>query len=437
MFAQKFYKKFEEAKNKKIISDYRVFVSKAKGCQIGITNEEIAGVYNPITFSSEISGDCLVQWQDGLISSANLNNETLYRFERFLKDLKLLKYKDPAMANFLSSQKYPSVKLYDQKVDDVVEGKEKILLDLVLKLKKWQNKIKTKVKEIGAYTTSIENVVFTSQGLFESEKSTLCGYVSSYEEKIVLEDNLRKIPEKEIIEKKRIFIEQFYSYLTKSRKVKPKEKKMPVLLMPWVSKDLFYHFIISNLDGSSVYNKESHFSLNDFKDKKQALRADLNLKYDPTIDFDVGSYKFSGEGVSSQPTDFIKNGKLETPILDLKYAKLQKSKPTAIFTIQATPLLKSEKEISFENCLDAIDEGVIVLNVLGLHTQSSVSGDYSLPSPQVLYVKNGKILGRTRAIIVGNLFEDMNQKDFQLINFATEKFPGFLIKTNVSFESAK
>jgi len=437
MFAQKFYKKFKDAKNKKIISNYRVFISKTKGCQIGVTNEEIAGVYNPITLSSEISGDCLVQWQNGLISSANLDDETLYRFEKFLRELKLLSYKDPAMANFLPSQKYPNVKLYDKNVDDIVEGKEKILLDLVLKLKKWQDRIKTKVKEISAYAINIENVVFTSKGLFESEKSTLCGYASSYEDTIVLEDSLRKVPKKDKIDEKRRFIEQFYSELTKSRKVKPKDKKMLCLLAPWVSKDIFYHFIISNLDGSLVYNKQSCFSINNFKNKKQILRRDLSLRYNPTIDFDIGSYKFTGEGVDSQPTDFIKNGKLETPILDLKYAKLQKSKPTAIFSSQAIPLLKSGKEISFEKCFNMINEGIMVFNVLGLHTQSPVSGDYSLPSPQVLYVKDGKIIGRTRAIIVGNLFKDMNQENFQIINFATEKFPGFLLKTNVSFESVK
>ncbi len=438
MFAQKFHKKFENAKKKKIISNYRISISQTKNYRIGIINEEIAGVYNPITLSSEISGDCLVEWKNKLISAANLNNETLRHFEKFLQDLKSLQYKDTAMANFFPPQTYPDVKLYDEKVVDIIEGKEKILLDLVLKLKKWQNKVKTKVKEIGAFAMCAENAIFTSKGLSESEKSTVCGYYSSYEEKITLEDNLRKIPEQEIINKKRIFIEQFYSRLAKNRKIKPKDKKMSVLLMPWVSEDIFSHFIISNLDGSAVHNKQSCFSSTDFKNKKQILRKDLSLKCDPTIDFNIGSYKFSGEGVASQMTDFIKNGRLETPILDLKYAKLLKSKPTAIFSSQSTPILTPKHallKITFQECLNIMEQGIIVFNILGLHTQSSVSGDYSLPCPQALYVKNSKILGSTRAIITGNLFDDINQTNFQLIDFATEKFPGFLIKTNVSFES--
>jgi len=63
-----------------------------------------------------------------------------------------------------------------------------------------------------------------------------------------------------------------------------------------------------------------------------------------------------------------------------------------------------------------------------------VSGDYSLPSPQALYIRKGRIIGRVRVIITGNIFEDMMQENFQIINFAAEEFPGFLMKTNVSFE---
>jgi len=433
MFAQKFYKKFENAKQKKIILNYRVFLSKVEGCQIGVSNEEMGGVYNPNSFSSEISGDCLIQWPDGSISLANINNEIFYHFEKFLRDLKPLHYKDTAMANFLSSQSYSDIELYDKKIVDIIEGKSDFLLNLTLDLKKWQDKMKTKLKEISVSAMNIENVVFTSKGLFQTEKSTVCGYYSIYEEKIVLEDAFRKIPKREKINQKRNFIEQFYSLLARNLKEKPKGKEMSVFLMPSVSKNIFSHFIISNLDGSSVYNKQSCFSFNDFKNKKQVLRKDLNLSYDPTIDFNVGSYKFTGEGVASQPTDFIKNGRLETPFLDLKYAKLQKSGPTAIFSDPAAALIKSDKEIAFEKCF--INEGIIVFDVLGLHTQVTVTGDYSLPVPEALYIKNGKVLGRIRAIITGNFFKDLNKDYFQLVNLKTEKFPGFLIETNVSFES--
>jgi len=311
MFVKNLYKKFDTAKKQKIISNYRVSVSESKSFCSGIINKEIAGVYNPNNFSSQISGNCLIEWQDHLISSGSFNNEILYHFDEFLKDIKLLRYKDPDGANFLGAQKYPEVQLYDKKVADIVDGKEKKLLEIMLKLDKWQNKMKTKLKEIDVFASVSKNTIFTSKGLFSEEKTTSCGYCSCYEEKIILEDHLRKIPDQEKMNKKRNFIENFYSYLTGCKKIKPKNQKLQVFLMPWISKEIFLHFIASNLAGSAVYNKQSCFSLNDFKNKKQVLNTDLSFNCNPTIDFDIGSYKFTSEGVPTQKTDFIKNGRLE------------------------------------------------------------------------------------------------------------------------------
>lgn len=437
MFAKKIHKKFEQAKNKNIISNYRVFVSKTTSLDIGITNDEIAGPYNPITISTTISGDCLIQWKDGLISSANFSIQDMYDFDKFLTNLKLIKYKNPAKAIFLGKQKYPDVKLYNPEIANIFDNKEKKIIDFALLLKKYQDKIKTKTKEINVCAEKTENAVFTSKKLFETTQSTLFNYSSYYDEKIALQDCLRKIPEKQDIENKRKFIEQLYLYLKQGKKIKEKNQEMPVILAPWVSEDMFSHFVISNLYGSSVYNKQSCFSVNDFKIKKQILKNDLELSIDPLIDFNPNSYKFTTEGVPAQKTNFIKNGRLENQILNLKYAKLQKTKPTGIFNSQATPLLKSKNEISFEKCLRTIKQGIIICNILGLHTQNPAKGDYSIPCPDVLYIKNHKIIGRARVIINGNFLKNMNQNKFQLIKFSTENFPGFLMKTKVNFEIVK
>jgi PmbA protein len=434
MFAKNIYKKFDTAKKKNIISDYRVSVLESESFSSGITNKEIAGVYNPNNFSSQISGTCLVQWKDKMISLNSFNNEILYSFDKFLKDIETMKYKDSVGANFLSRQKYSNVKLFDKDVAGIVAGKESALLDLMLKLDKFQQSVKTTLKEINVFADVSKNTIFTSKGLFGEEQTTSCGYFSVYDNKIALEDNLRKIPAKQKINKKRAFIESFYLRLSKDRKVKPKDKKISVILMPWISKSFFSHFIISNLNGAAVYNKQSCFSVNDFKNKKQVLKKDINLICDPVIDFDIGSYKFTGEGVPSQRTEFIENGRLKNQILDLKYAKLQKTKPTSILS---KPLIKSEKEISFETALKSINQGIIIFDILGMHTASPVSGDYSLPCPNALYVEKGKIIGRARPIIVGNFFQDIKQDDLEIINFPLEDFPGFLIKPFASFEEVK
>ena len=434
MFSKEIYKKFDIAKQKKIISDYRVSVVQSQSFSSGITNQEIGGVYNPNNFSSQISGDCLVQWPDKGISLNNFNSEILYCFDEFLKDIKAMRYKDSVGANFLGKQRYSNIQLCSSDVAEIVQGKEKPLLDLMLKLNKWQERLKTKLKMINIFANTSENTIFTSKGLFAKEKTTNCAYYSVYDEKIGLEDNLRIMPELQRIQQKREFIEKFYLHLAKGKKTKPQDEKMPVLIMPWVAQEIFSHFIISNLNGSSVYNKQSCFSKNDFKNKKQAVRKDIDLICDPVIDFGIGSYKFTGEGVPGRKTTFIKNGRLENQILDLKYARLQKTKPTGILS---KPILNSENKISFDKAVESIKQGIMIFNILGLHTQSSVSGDYSLPCPNALYIKNSRIIGRARPIIAGNFFQDMNQDDLEIIHFPLEDFPGLLINTFVSFEEVK
>ncbi len=437
IFFKEIHNTFQIASQKKRIINFRVFLVHNKNVSLGVTNKSIAGVYNPINISSGISGDCLIEWPDNLISSVSLSREDMNNFNKFLNDAKKMRYKDVDEANFLSKQKYKEVKLYDEEVADIVDGKNDYLFKLVLKLNQWQDKIKTKQKEINAYASKTESAIFTSQGLFESQKSTSLGYYSIYDNRFALEDTLIKIPEEKTLNLKKDTIEKFYLYFEKVPKIKPKPGKLPILLMPWISSEMFFQFIISNLAGSSVYNKISRFNLDDFEKHKKILREDLNLSCDPTIDFDISSYKFTLEGVDSKKTDFIKNGRLNSQVLDLKYAKKQNQEPTAFFSDYKSAILRSSKEFSFDKVLKSLKEGILVFNILGLHTQSSVTGDYSLPVPDALYIKKGKIVGKARAIIIGNIFEDMNKNDFRLIRFKTEKFPGFLIETNTVFETVK
>ena len=74
--------------------------------------------------------------------------------------------------------------------------------------------------------------------------------------------------------------------------------------------------------------------------------------------------------------------------------------------------------------------GALVLSVLGIHTQDSASGDFSLSAPQVLRIDNG-LDGRTRATISGNLFEVLRSDALQLVDFEGEHTPGMLFPCRI------
>ena len=68
----------------------------------------------------------------------------------------------------------------------------------------------------------------------------------------------------------------------------------------------------------------------------------------------------------------------------------------------------------------------MILSVLGVHTQDSASGDFSLSAPQALRLSDGGYAGRLRATISGNLFELLASPSLRFVTFEGEPTPGLL-----------
>jgi PmbA protein len=72
--------------------------------------------------------------------------------------------------------------------------------------------------------------------------------------------------------------------------------------------------------------------------------------------------------------------------------------------------------------------------VLGLHTQDRSSGNYSLSTSQAVLVRNGKIQGRVKATLTGNLFEQLRDNTLRMVSFPGQHSPGFALPINVTLE---
>ena len=68
----------------------------------------------------------------------------------------------------------------------------------------------------------------------------------------------------------------------------------------------------------------------------------------------------------------------------------------------------------------------MVLSVLGVHTQDSASGDFSLSAPQALKLEGGRYAGRLRGAISGNLFDVLRNEALRFVEFGDEPTPGML-----------
>ncbi len=200
-----------------------------------------------------------------------------------------------------------------------------------------------------------------------------------------------------------------------------------MILHPRVVEDYAIDTLLSNLDGATVAHGEGHFRREQFGSDEPVLREDLGLRLDPLRPLSSGSYRFTREGVPAATCRYIERGRLLRPLLDLKYARRLGLSPTPLPHSMDTLFLEGSASIPLELALQRAVGGALVLSVLGVHTQDSASGDFSLSAPQVLRIGADGYAGRLKATLSGNLFDLLQDDRLELVAFEGEHTPGLLV----------
>jgi len=204
----------------------------------------------------------------------------------------------------------------------------------------------------------------------------------------------------------------------------PPAGERSVLLHPRVVRSYVLGTLLDNLDGQAVAHGESAFEAERFGAERPTLRADLELSIDPLLPFRSGSYRFTGFGLPAAPCRFVEGGRLVQPILDVKYARRMGREPTPIPFGHDTVRFTAGAPLALDDALARAD--VLVLSVLGVHTQDRVSGDFSLSAPLALALSAGAFAGRLRGTISGNLWETLRSDVPRFVEFPLETTPGLL-----------
>jgi PmbA protein len=199
-----------------------------------------------------------------------------------------------------------------------------------------------------------------------------------------------------------------------------------VLLHPSVVEEYVLGTLLDNLAGATVAHGEGHFRREQFGSPDPVLREDLDLRCEPLVPFGAGSYRFTTEGVPAAACDYLARGRLVQPLVDLKYARRLGLAPTPLPLTMESVVLAGPPRLSLETALEQAAGGALVLSVLGVHTQDSASGDFSLSAPQALAIGAAGLGGRLRATISGNLFATLQSPELRLVAFEGEHTPGLL-----------
>ena len=191
-----------------------------------------------------------------------------------------------------------------------------------------------------------------------------------------------------------------------------KIKKVPVVFSPRALQSLFAYTVIPQLSAENVQRKQSPYH-----GKKGELIASemLTMVDDGMMPSGVNSRRMDGEGVPSQSTPIVEHGVLKNFLYDSYTAGKDQVESTSnairSFDNLPTPgatnfILKgSGASASKEEIIAEIQEGLFINDVIGAHTASRASGDFSVVAQNAFGIKKGDLFPVKHVMIAGNMQE--------------------------------
>jgi PmbA protein len=140
----------------------------------------------------------------------------------------------------------------------------------------------------------------------------------------------------------------------------------------------------------------------------------LNIIDDGRLANGLGSAPFDAEGVPTQETKLIEDGKLNTFLYNTYTANKDKTRSTGnavrpsfmgLPSVGTSNLYIRPGDKSPGQIIGSIKKGLYITRIMGIHTANPISGDFSVGAAGIM-VENGKMTYPVRGItIAGNLIE--------------------------------
>lgn len=413
------------------IRGWRVLVQEAQLIALGIKENSPGSVYTPPSYRQGESGEVYIIWEDGRLSQVRVQAPpTRGRREYWqeqLEEWRQASYEDSEGAEIPIPEPLPLVAVEDRGVEKILAGEDQLLFDQLGKL--LEDKPKAAKMNAGIQAAWGYRHVRNSKGLSVTYQESQYSLSFSFDSLVgggFAKRRLIRPEEWESIWKRTL---TYYEALQKE--ALEVTSQTTVIFSPGVVDDFLGQFILPNFLGQSVLEGQSAFKVEDFKNQKQIFEEELTLLVDPLQPFEWGSYLITSEGVPAEQTVLVQKGALQTPILRMKDSRRWGAPPTGIPQGTSGLYLNSTREKPWEDVLSGIEDGILILSVLGMHTQNSVSGEYSLSAPQSLRILKGKIVGKRDVKLSGNFFKDLASPGTQLGKAETGTKPYLVVGTGV------
>ena len=413
------------------LSGWRILVNESEVVSLGIKDNSPGSVYTPPSYSQGESGEIFLVWADGKCSQAMVQLESHDNQEYWQQELEQWRqasYEDPDAAHIPSPEPLPLVAVEDRAIQAIFSGDDdQILFDQV---SRWLTDKPSKAKMQGSIQAAWGyRHIRTSTGLAVTYQQSQFVSWFSFDSLIGGGFAKRRLSRPE--EQEKLWARTMNLYEAMQSVAPPVGPQTQVILAPSMTEDMLGQFILPNFEGDRVIEGQGAFPKESFLENKLVFHPDFSLLINPLRPLELGSYLVTPEGVPADRTVLVRNGKLQTPYLRVKDSVRWGAKPTAIPQGMAGLYLQHKAEIPWVKALQGVEDGVLVLSVLGLHTQEAVSGSYSLSAPHSLRILKGQIVGKTDVKLTGNFFLDLAAPTTKTAQSDLDTYPYLMITTGV------
>ena len=412
------------------LSGWRILVHESEAVSLGIKDNSPGSVYTPPSYRQGESGEVFLVWADGKCSQAMVqlgahNNAEYWQQE--LVQWRQACYEDPDAAHIPAPQPLPLVAVEDSAIQRIVAGDDQMLFDQVLR---WLTDKPSNAKMQGSIQTAWGyRHVRTSTGLAVTYQQSQ--FVAWFSLDSLVGGGFAKRRLARPDELKELWAQTLNLYEAMQVVAPPVGHHTQVILAPSMTEDMLGQFVLPNFSGDRVIEGQGAFSKESFLENKLVFHPHFSLLIDPLQPLELGSYLVTPEGVPAGRTVLVRDGKLQTPILRVKDSVRWGANPTAIPQGMAGLYLQHKAEVPWVKALQGVEDGVLILSVLGLHTQEAVSGSYSLSAPHSLRILKGQIVGKTDVKLTGNFIADLAAPTTKTALSELDTFPYLMIATGV------
>lgn len=187
-------------------------------------------------------------------------------------------------------------------------------------------------------------------------------------------------------------------------------QQLPCVMEPYVA-TRFMGLLLPSLYGDAVLKGKSLWA---GRISKQVASPILTLIDDGTLPGGLASAPFDGEGIPARRNELIGDGVLRSYLYDHYYAgkagvqstgNARRGSFKSLPAIVSSNLMIEPGTISPQQMIAEMDEGLLITEVMGMHTANPISGDFSLGASGIL-IEKGQLIRPVRGItIAGNLHQ--------------------------------